>query len=558
MMRPGLNPWVTRFAAETAAGSGVERLSDALVRGAPCARPAPWAWSGVPGIGVGAVDATLGGCGGGAGAGDAEVLLLQVVEAVAPGPGCGLVVGTTSGLISGAFERDGVGLGVHDYRQRPAQNVALALAKRWGVPVPVATVSVACASGAAAFDLARGWLRDGRCEQVIVAGVDVLSPFIHAGFSGIGALAFGASQPFQAERDGLMIGEGAAAVLLETPDSALRGGRRPLCALRGTGLSQDAVHLTAPDRSGGGLYRAAVAAVADAGIPLSDVADALDLVSGHATGTVYNDAMEAQALARLFGNAPVPVHGVKAVVGHTLGAAGTVEAVALIAMLCGAPIPYAMAMNPALGMRTCRGRRGPRGVGVGWGLSVNAAFGGVNTALVFGPAEPYCPPFKSVVYVVAGPVVEVSGESFPIAELPRLADGGAPVNLGRADSYVRAGILALAALQPRPDEAVVLSSVENCVQADRRYLTALQQAGPARAPRLHFVYTVPGAPLAEAAILLGITGPGLVLCGDAAQSCEQAQRLVAEGRVASAIALHVEAPVAGSRASARAVRYSGA
>ena len=553
MKCPGLNPWVTRLATETSAGTGVDRLIDALCVGMPRVRPAPWAWPGLLGIGIGAVDAEHGGCGGRDGAGDAEALLQRAVEAVAAGPGCGLIVGTTSGLISGTFEREGVGVRLHDYRQRPAQNLALLLAKRWGVPVPVATVSVACASGAAAFDLARGWLREGRCERVIVAGVDVLSPFIHAGFSGIGALAAGPSVPFRAERDGLMIGEGAAAVLLETPDSANRGGRQPLCALWGTGLSQDAVHLTAPDRTGGGLYRAAAAAVTDAGIPLSDVPDALDVVSGHATGTVFNDAMEAQALARLFGGAPVPVHGVKPVVGHTLGAAGTVEAVALIAMLTGAALPAAMDVDPALGMRTCRARLRS---GVGWGLSVNAAFGGVNAALVFGPAERYTRPSGPSVDVTVGTAVEVGGESFAVADLPRLPDGSVAVNLGRADTYVRAGILALAELKPRSDEAVVLSSVDNCAQADRRYLAALQQAGPARAPRLHFVYTVPGAPLAEAAILLGVTGPGLVLCGDASESEAQARRLVAEGRVASAIALHVDAPIAGSRALARAVRYS--
>lgn len=541
-MSASVRPWVTRIAAETAAGSGVDALVDALAAGGPCARPAPWAWPGLAGIGVGAA---MGGCAGG-GVGDATALLQAVVDAVDPGEPCGLVVGTTSGAIA-AFEAEFPALRQHDYRQRPTDDVARRCAARWGAAgMPVATVSVACASGAAAFDIARGWLRSGRCARVIVAGVDVLSPFIHAGFAGIGALAAGPSRPFAADRDGLMIGEGAAAVLLELPSSAIAAGRQPLCALWGTGLSQDAVHLTAPDRTGGGLYRAASLALADAGVGLSDVAERVDLVSGHATGTPFNDAMEAKALGRLFGSAAVPLHAAKPVVGHTLGAAGTVEAVALIAMLAGAPRPPAMPIDPDLGMLA-----GPPRARGGLGLSVNAAFGGVNVALVFGPAEADGAPFPLGSVVAAGEVT-IEGAQFPVADMPRLPDGSPPLNLGRSDTYVRAGIVALAAIAAKPGEAIVLSSVENCAQADRRYFDVLAQGGPARAPRVHFVYTVPGAPLAEAAILLGLTGPGLVFCDGAATADEQASRLVAEGRVESAVALVVDAAAPGpARAVAR-------
>lgn len=539
------------MAAETAAGSGVDALLDALAAGAPCARRAPWAWPELPGIGVGAA---RGGCALG-GVGDATALLQAVVDAVDPGEPCGLVVGTTSGAIA-TFEAEFPGVHRHDYRQRPTETVARRCAARWGAAagMPSATVSVACASGAAAFDVARGWLRTGRCTRVIVAGVDVLSPFIHAGFAGIGALAAGPSRPFAAERDGLMIGEGAAAVLLELPSSAVTAGRSPLCALWGTGLSQDAVHLTAPDRTGGGLYRAAALALADAGVALADVAERVDVVSGHATGTPFNDAMEAKALGRLFGGGAVPIHAAKAVVGHTLGAAGTVEAVALIAMLAGGARPGAMSVDPGLGMVA-----GPARTGGGYGLSVNAAFGGVNVALVFGPADDAAPttpqlgaPRLDTLPVRASDEVAIEGTQFPVAELPRLPDGSPPLNLGRSDTYVRAGIVALHAIAARSDEAVVLSSVENCAQADRRYMDVLAQAGPARAPRVHFVYTVPGAPLAEAAILLGLTGPGLVFCDGPATADEQASRLVAEGRVDSAVALVVDAAAPGlARAVAR-------
>lgn len=553
-----LDPWVTRVAAETAAGAGAEALVKAICAGRPLATAAPWAWPGLAGLGVAA--ASRGGCRGG----DAEALLQAVVDAVDPGTACGLVVGTTSGSISGEFERDFPGVGRHDYRQRPTHAVVERCRARWlpqhagraflADAVPCTTVSVACASGAAAFDIARGWLRSGRCERVIVAGVDALSPFIHAGFAGIGALAAGASHPFTAGRDGLMLGEGAAAVLLETPASARQAGRTPLCALLGTGLSQDAVHVTAPDRTGGGLYRAMAAAVGDAGISLDHVGDALDLVSAHGTGTSFNDAMEARALARLFGDRPVPLHAAKAVVGHTLGAAGTVEAVALIAMLAGAEAPGPMEIDPELGFRG-----GPRRRTGGVGLSINAAFGGVNTALVFGPAG-HAPARGAGAGrgVEVAESVEVVGDTFPVAELPRLADGTAPLNLGRADSYVRAGILALARIGAQPDEAIVLASEENCAQADRRYLEALVRSGPERASRVHFIYTIPGAPLAEAAILLGLTGPGLVLCDGPEAAQAEARRLVQEGRVRSAVALTISGPTvpgAGDVTRATATRF---
>lgn len=546
------------MSAETAAGSGVEALLDAIVAGEPCARPAPWAWAGIAGVG-----AVRGGCLEGA-VGDAVVLLQRVVDAVDPGEACGLVVGTTSGAIA-EFERSFPETGVHDWRQRPTRAVAARCATRWARrgsavgAMPVATVSVACASGAAAFDVARGWLRSGRCTRVIVAGVDVLSPFIHAGFAGIGALAAARSRPFTAARDGLMIGEGAAAVLLETPESAMAAGRSPICALWGTGLSQDAVHLTAPDRTGGGLYRAAVAAMEDARISLESVPDAIDMVSGHATGTLFNDAMEARALARLFGAAPVPVHAVKPIVGHTLGAAGMIEAVALMGMLAGGGAPSAIEVDPALGMVGGASRRSG-----GFALSVNAAFGGVNTALVFGLAGPARGASaegrsrgadRPARAVEARAETTVEAEQFPVADLPRLPDGTAAVNLGRADTYVRAGIVALAQIGARPGDAIVLSSVENCAQADRRYLDVLARSGPERAPRVHFVYTIPGAPLAEAAILLGLTGPGLVFCDEGATAEAEARRLVEEGRVDSAIALVVDAAAPGvARATAR--RYS--
>lgn len=524
-----MSPWITRLSAWSAAGFGVERLVEALCAGAPLARPVPYDQ---PGLRSPLAALT--------GAADATELLDAVVAEVLPAEGdCGLVVATTSGDISGAFEawdRGGRLTPERLWRQDPTE----AVGARRGL-APRTTLSVACASGAAAFVIAAGWLAEGRCARVIVAGVDRLGPYIHAGFAGLGALAAGPSRAFQADRDGLMLGEGAAALLLETPAAAAAAGRTALTALRGAGLSQDAVHMTAPDREGRGLARAAARALAAAGL----APEQIDAVSAHGTGTPFNDAMEARALAGLWGEAPVPLHAAKPVIGHTLGAAGALEAVALVAMLAGAPCPAPPAPIgddcPILVRRPGLARAG---------LSVNAAFGGINAAIVLGPPTATLPSPRLPVRAAASSSLEA--DTIPLAEIP-----GAPPALGRADTYVRAGLAALCRLGPLPPEAaVVLTSQSNCRAADLRYHETLLRLGPAGASRVHFIYTIPGAPLAEASILLGLRGPGLALCDGPEAGHALARDLVARSEAPVCVALHVEAPE--RHAHATATRYEAA
>ncbi|MBW1881565.1 MAG: hypothetical protein JRJ84_24670, partial [Deltaproteobacteria bacterium] len=232
----------------------------------------------------------------------AETLLLAVandalVQAglTAPLPAMGLVVGTTSGNISGPWERwhrdvlsgktsSETGCG----REAPT----LRLAAKLGLTGPVATLSLACASGTAAFALASGWLADGLAPAVLVVGLDALSLYIHAGFNGLGALSEGATHPFQADRDGLTLGEGAAALVVEPSKHAARRGAKALGVVLGVGLAGDARHMTAPHPEGRGAAAAMRASLADAGVR----AEQIDMVSVHGTGTVFNDQMEAKAL----------------------------------------------------------------------------------------------------------------------------------------------------------------------------------------------------------------------------------------------------------------------
>jgi 3-oxoacyl-[acyl-carrier-protein] synthase II len=539
-----MRPWVTRMEAVSAAGAGVEALAAAITRGHPLRSAVPWDTPGLK-----SPFAAL------AHGGSAEELLIRVVEAVAPPEGAALIVATSSGAISGDFERwhaearaSGAPLDVAGWRQGPTARVAARIGAH-----DHATISVACASGTSAFEIARGWLRAGLAERVIVAGVDALSLYIHAGFAGLGALSATGGRAFAADRDGLMLGEGAAAFLVETPASARAAGRAPLCAIYGCGLSQDGVHLTAPDRTGAGLARAANAALRDAGLAHGDIGT----VSAHGTSTAFNDAMEARALAAVFGG-PVPLHAAKPVIGHTLGAAGALEAAALIAYLNGAepPPPIVVTADDCpIVMAPCVSPR--------FGLSVSAAFGGVDAAVVFGPAtdEPVTPletggsPFASgpsARAVRRGRTASIATDELPLAKV----FPGAPPALGRADAYTRAGIAALAALRDdlTPDTAVVLASASNCHAADLRYHQGLLDGGPPQASRMHFSYTVPGAPVAEASILLGLRGPVHVFCDDGARAHVEARRLVAEG-APRAVALVVEAP--GGWADATATVYEG-
>ncbi|GDX80142.1 hypothetical protein LBMAG42_19530 [Deltaproteobacteria bacterium] len=487
-----MNVVITRMDAWTAAGRGVERLLDAVCVGRPLQRelggfPAP----------IAALPEEV----------DVTTLLREVVAGVLPTAGAGrvgLVVGTTSGAISGGFEawmRRGA-KPAEELRWRSAP--ALAVAGALGL-APVTTVSVACASSTLAFEIGAAWIRGGRCDRVIVAGVDKHSLYIHAGFAGLGALGPTGSRPFSVDRDGLLLGEGAAAFLLEPAACALSA---PLAALLGAATSQDAYHLTAPRPDGAGLARAIQRALAIAALDSSEI----DAVSAHGTGTVLNDAAEAQALITAFGGA-VPLHAIKGVVGHCLGAAGAVEAAVVIAALNGAPLPA----PPVTALLATRQPGEVRHA-----ISVSAAFGGLNAAVVFGRVGAGHSP--------AAPGREaVGGVPLPEASTPRSTElsrfrarklplstvwPGAPAALGRADRYVRAGVRLCRDVAPHLqfDDLIVLRSARDCRSADLRYFSGVLARGFAGSSRLHFPYTVPGAPLAEGSIAAGLRHAAWVLC----------------------------------------------
>ncbi|MCC6748453.1 MAG: beta-ketoacyl-[acyl-carrier-protein] synthase family protein [Deltaproteobacteria bacterium] len=304
-----------------------------------------------------------------------ELAGAPALEAVRPSR-LGVAVGSTQGTIRAWEEGQRRGA---DPRYRPAlphpSEPALEVARRLGAAGPLANPSMACASGAAAVGLGLSWLRRGECDAVVVGGVDALSGFVHAGFSALRALDSGAPRPFDAARAGLGLGEAAVLLVLRP---AREGSET---RVTGYGCAADAHHLTGPDPAGGGARRAMQAALADARLP----ADAVDLVSAHGTGTPYNDLMESQALAGLFGPTvgTRPVHSVKGAFGHTLAAAGALEALVCDLALREGLFPATVGLerlDPAIALDVVRGA--PRRGDFRAALSLSAGFGGINAALV--------------------------------------------------------------------------------------------------------------------------------------------------------------------------------
>jgi 3-oxoacyl-[acyl-carrier-protein] synthase II len=202
------------------------------------------------------------------------------------------------------------------------------VAMRIGAKGPNLATATACASGATAIGVARELLRGGTCDVVITGGTEsCVTPSIATGFSQMGALSSGhddiarSSRPFDARRDGFVMAEGAAVLVLERHADAVARGARVRARVSGYGASADAYHATAPDPRGAGAELAVRAALADAGLSPGDI----DHVNAHGTATPLNDEIEGQLIRRVFGDRP-SVTSVKGVLGHSLGAAGAIDA----------------------------------------------------------------------------------------------------------------------------------------------------------------------------------------------------------------------------------------
>lgn len=246
-----------------------------------------------------------------------------------------------------------------------------------GLPAWRRTVSNACVSSAQAVIEAAELLQDGDADRALVLGADGLSPFVAQGFHALKGVSPTGARPFDANRDGLSLGEAGAACLLVPADRAPAAPR-----LAGWGASNDANHISGPSRDGSGLALAIERALE--GLDRSRVV----AICGHGTGTVYNDAMEARAFHAAFGPRVPPVFGIKGSIGHTLGAAGLIE-LAVSARVAGTglipPTAGFARGDMDFALDVVHGR--PRQAAPGLVLTTNSGFGGMNTAIVVAPGE---------------------------------------------------------------------------------------------------------------------------------------------------------------------------
>jgi len=241
-------------------------------------------------------------------------------------------------------------------------------------------VSAACASSTIAVAQAAALISGGSAEVVLVCCLDMVTEFIFSGFSALRALSPQPCRPFDRDRNGLSLGEGAAALMLMSRDRAKQENRIPMGAIHGWGIANDATHITAPARDGCGLVQAISRALLVSGIP----ADEISAVCAHGTGTIYNDLMELAAFRQIFKNRKVPVFSIKGAIGHTLGAAGGIEvAVGLKALSCRAAPPTIGLITP-MDEATGWVRSGPASFSGDYLLTTNSGFGGINAALVLG------------------------------------------------------------------------------------------------------------------------------------------------------------------------------
>lgn len=262
----------------------------------------------------------------------ARMMILALKEALAQSPEFDpelTVVGTTSGgmTFGEAYYRrlnqkqaspSRTGSLIANYTPQKAVMDAQEAA---GFIAPCQIIANACASGTNAIGHAFECLRSGRYQRVMAGGYDAISELVFVGFDSLQASTPEQCRPFDRERTGMVLGEGAAVLLLENFENARARGARILAEVIGYGISTDNHHLTQPNPSGSGPRQAMEGSLQSAGITASEI----DYINAHGTATPFNDAAEGKAIAELFDR--VPVSSTKGMMGHSLGAAGAIEAV---------------------------------------------------------------------------------------------------------------------------------------------------------------------------------------------------------------------------------------
>ena len=304
-----------------------------------------------------------------------------------------MVLGTSAGAMSlgESYYRQAVarpvrrrGLATQIHHYLPQRQAAL-LGDAFGIRGPVAMISNACASGANAIGHGIEMVRSGQADRVVAGGYDALAQLVFAGFDSLQALSTTLPRPFDAERDGLALGEGVGVVILESMEAAREGGATILAEAAGYGAANDSHHLTQPHPEGDAALASMMLACEDAGVDPEEVG----YINAHGTGTALNDSAEAAAIARWAGEKAggVAVSSTKGSTGHTLGGAGAVEAVISLMVLREGWLPPVANFRKADEAVTFDLVSEPRDAEVDVVLSNSFGFGGANATLVFRKVE---------------------------------------------------------------------------------------------------------------------------------------------------------------------------
>lgn len=298
----------------------------------------------------------------------------------------GVCVGTTIGcaMSNETFCRQshaGVEPGMAPIETIQRSNPAAVIAREFGLTGPLQTVVNACSSGTDAVALAASWVRAGLCDAAVAGGADELARITYIGFIALMIADDSPCRPFDLDRKGLNLGEGAGMVVLESEALRARRGKKARSFVLGYGSACDAHHLTAPHPDGAGLRRAIAEAFADSGVTAADIA----FVNAHGTGTPDNDRVESLVLRETLPG--VPFLSTKGYTGHTLGAAGAIEAVLTAACLERGEIPANAGFETPDPQLVATPVRAVTPFTSTVALSESLAFGGNNAALILGRGE---------------------------------------------------------------------------------------------------------------------------------------------------------------------------
>jgi len=465
-----------------------------------------------------------------------RLALLAAGEAMAGAvaPPDAIVIGTTTGGIAVTEQllRDGE-QDKERYRYHGLGTVARVLAEEFNCTGPALTVSTACSSGVVAIALAMAMLRCGTVKTVLVGGVDSLCRLTYFGFHSLQLVDRNICKPLDRNRAGMAVAEGAGMLLLTMVRPA-----KPLAELAGVGLSCDAYHPAAPHPEGQGAFMAMSAALADAGLTAADIG----YINLHGTGTPDNDLAESKAVRRLFA-VPPPLSSIKGATGHSLAAAGAIEAVVALLAVSRGLLPAntgLMQVDPQLGVAPLAmpAERQVKAV-----LSNSFGFGGNNGSLVVGAPGVFAS--KGSPQPVAALAIHgyscLTGAGDLLATLDRLKKGGSaagpvgqepissslpPQSIRRLKRLPRLTLsLAKMAQKAGPGDltphAVFMGTGWGALSETHDFLARLAATSEQFPSPTDFVGSVHNGPASQVAIMFGATGPNIT-ASDGDYSFEQA------------------------------------